>query len=181
MSGFGSCGTGSGRSSLVSPKYITSGSQTVNPGYQLDEDGGYSLQEDGSKIYLESPQYRLNEDGSYALSEDGTRILLEGSSPSEGSATQLITVATACQYVSISAKPGNYDVIWVSGSDVAENVGIPLYARGAPMLIPIDDVSKVYIWGTVGDGATFFYGTVALPGDLTFLGSPLTFGGDPLA
>ncbi len=156
MSGFGSCGTGgSGTSNLVSPKYITSGSQTIDPARELSEDG--------------TP--KLNEDGGYRL--------LEG--VVTGNATPLIRVATACQYVVVAAQSTNTGTIWISGSDVAVGTGIPLYANGDSILIPIDDVSKVYILGLGGEGVTFFYGTVALPGDLTFLGSPLTFGGDPLS
>lgn len=152
------------RGALV-PSYLVSGSQTIDPGYMLAEDGTRILDESGDPILLESPTYILNEDSSYQLDEDGHRILTEDSSPAGGTATPLLRVSTPALSVTVAAKSNNFNTIWISGSDVAEGIGIPLYPTEDNVYIPIDDVSKVYIYGDVGDGVTFFYGTTVSPTD----------------
>lgn len=169
---------------------IGNGSQDVVTGYVLNEDGTYALNEDGSRISLETtpPEYVLNEDGSYALNEDGTRILVEGSSSGLGVATSLLAESTSCSYVLIRAKSTNAGIIWVGGSTVEENVGIPLLTTDSWLTVKTKDVSSIYIIGTVGDGVTFLYDYLDITyednpnpdGLLQFGGDNLQFGGDDL-
>ena len=98
----------------------------------------------------------LGEDGGAILGEDGGAILEESSSTA-GQATQLSTTKTFCTYVIITAKSDNTDPIWIGGSTVDEGRGIKLLTTSNPIRIVIDDLRKIYINGTAGDGVTYTY------------------------
>lgn len=155
---------------------IVAGSQTISAGRILTEDGLGLLNEDGGNILQNSAPSApavnidiLNEDGGKLLNQDGTNVLNEASTSlvtTPGAATPLMYVSTSCQYVILAAKSTNSGTIWVSGSDVAVGLGIPLYVGEDNVQIPIDDVMKVYIIGNVGDGVTFIYGATNTSGQI---------------
>lgn len=154
---------------LARPTRLVAGSQTISSGKILLEDDTGLLTEDGQNIVQDSPPATaaveidiLNEDGGVLLNEDGSSIQNEASTAATttpGSRTQLIYVTTPCSAVIATAKSSNLGDIWIGGEDVEEELGNPLYVRGSNVRIEIDDVSKVYIIGNIGDGVTFMYET----------------------
>ena len=85
-----------------------------------------------------------------------------------GTAEQLIATSTECQYVVISALPTNTGTIYVGGSSVLASTmtGIPLTVPEdgnsikvpTQIIVPIDNVSKIYIDATnEGEGVSFTY------------------------
>lgn len=137
------------------------GSQTVNAGFVLNEDGTYALNEDGTRILLESGiDYALNEDNTYVLGEDGKRTLNEDSTDPDtvGVATELIQVPTGATMVWVTALSTNYETLRIGGSDVTRTTGVPLPPGATDVYFPIEDVSDLYIIGYYGDGVTFTYG-----------------------
>jgi hypothetical protein len=85
-----------------------------------------------------------------------------------GTAVKLLASTTACKYVTISALVSNTGTVYVGGSTVlaSTKTGLPLTnpADGsgikvpATTVVPIDDVSKIYIDATVnGEGVSFSY------------------------
>lgn len=84
-------------------------------------------------------------DGSKNVTTAGTRV-------------QLITSSTPCRWVIITAKGSNTDTIWVGGSTVAVNSGIPLVGLQSERL-DVSDVSNIWLDSEVsGEGVTFVYG-----------------------
>jgi len=78
-----------------------------------------------------------------------------------GTAEKLITAATACRQVTITALLTNTDYVVVGASTVvaAEGTrrGTPLVA-GQAITMDIDDVSKIYLDAVVaGEGVSFLY------------------------
>lgn len=156
-------------SQLLVTTSIFAGSQTISGGKILTEDGLGLLNEDGSDILEDSAPSSpgvevdiLTEDGGKVLTEDGEDLLDESSTNPvvvPGVKTPLSYTSIACQYVIIAAKSTNSGTLWFSGTDVAVGTGIPLVPGAVSPHVPIDDVSKVYIIGNVGDGVTFIYGT----------------------
>lgn len=135
------------------------GSKTIVAGYVLNEDGTYALNEDGSRIILESAiSYVLNEDGSYALNEDGSKILAEDSEDTGGTrVTQLATISIPSPMIWVTPNVLNSTTVWIGGSNVAIDAGIPLFVGGKNIFFPIIDVSDLWITGNVNDGVTFAY------------------------
>lgn len=154
--------TASSGAGLVATTGLVAGSQTISAGKILLEDGTGLLDEDGSSIVQEavgSESDILTEDGGKMLDESGGKILNEQSSPSGTGSAPLMYVSTPCQYVVVAAKSSNTGTIWIGGSDVEIGIGIPLIVGEDNTSFPIDDLSKVFITGNVGDGVTFVYGT----------------------
>lgn len=170
---------------------ITHGSTIINAGYVLNEDGTYALNEDDSKILIEfgiswalnedgtyalgedgkkiilegGPSYVLNEDGTYALDESGDRILEEGSGevvPAQ--ATQLSTTSILSPMIWITPFSSNEDTVYIWGSDVSLTNGLPLPVGSYNTYLPIEDISDLYIIGTLGDGVDFYYLYIAEDG-----------------
>lgn len=149
-------GSGTG---LVATTRIVAGSQTITAIGVTDDDGNRVTDDDGNTI-TDTASAILAESSGNLDAEDGTKILTESSATVVvGSATPLMYVSTSCQYVVLAARSTNVTTVWVSGPDVEVGLGIPLLVGEDNVHLPIDDVSKVYIIGNVGDGVTFVYGT----------------------
>lgn len=142
-------------------EYIGYGTATVDypdSYYLTDSDGEFILDSNGNKILegVDSP-YQLDSSGNIIVDMDGnpmldtdwrTRVIA-------GIATQLDTLSTEIQYVTIQAKQTNLGKIWVSR---AVGQGIYLTA-GQTLTRQIDDLSKVWFIGNAGEGVTYEYGT----------------------
>lgn len=154
---------------LTQTTVLTSGSQVVGSGDSiLGEDGSPILGEDGSKITDESQTSTytsddviLSEDGGAVFGEDGGKISDESATltlvPQQGAATPLLLVSTVVTRVTILAKVGNTDTIWVGGSTVMAGIGIPLSITSPRYDLTNKDLSEVFIIGIVGEGVTFNY------------------------
>jgi hypothetical protein len=75
--------------------------------------------------------------------------------------TKLLASATPCRRITVKALVSNSDLIYLGLSTVTANAnnttgGFQL-SPGEAFTFGIDDVSKVYIHGTAGEGATFAY------------------------
>ena len=75
--------------------------------------------------------------------------------------TKLLASATPCHRVTVKALVSNTHTLYVGLSNVTANTtnstgGFELEA-GESFTFGIDDVSKVYIHGTAGEGASFAY------------------------
>jgi hypothetical protein len=75
--------------------------------------------------------------------------------------TKLLASATPCRRITVKALVSNADTLYLGLSTVTANAnnstgGFQL-SPGEAFTFGIDDVSKVYIHGTVGEGATFAY------------------------
>jgi hypothetical protein len=112
--------------------------------YQLDSEGGilFDTQADAH------PHYQT------PLLETNWRSLLV-----DGTATQLDTLETTIQYVTIQAKFTNLGKIWIGNSNVRRDRGIHLLPNHPPITLNIDDLRKIYIIGNAGEGVTFLFGT----------------------
>lgn len=74
-----------------------------------------------------------------------------------GVAVQLVAVSTPCVKVFMTAIDTNADKIYWGGSSVSSANGDYIFPAGKIAPIEIDDVSKIYINGTAGDGVKFTY------------------------
>ncbi len=85
-----------------------------------------------------------------------------GTCASAGTANQITTTTTPCQWIEFTAETDNTGAVVLGGSGVDETLasrtGKPLLA-GDSFLMKIDDVSKVYIDSNVtGDGVNYIFG-----------------------
>ncbi len=161
IDGIISGGTG-GSTNISLPVSVMSGEMTIPPGRILDEVGVPVLDEDGNYVLEEyvGPVFVLDEDGGYVLDENDRPVLSEDSQPSVlGRATQLITDASPSQYVIIQAKYTNQKKVWIGGETVRNGFGIYLSYDSQPIRIDVDDISKVYVAGYIGDGVYFTWGS----------------------
>ena len=132
--------------------------------YQLDTEGEIIFDTQADAY----PHYQT------PLLEPNWRLLLV-----DGIATQLDTLETTVQYVTIQANFTNLGKIRVLNRTVRSDRGIYLYPNSPPFTINIDDLRKIYIIGNAGEGVSFLYGTnedifLTTPGD-EFVTTP---GGD---
>lgn len=75
--------------------------------------------------------------------------------------TKLLASTTACRRITVKAFVTNSDTLYLGLSTVTANTnnttgGFQL-SPGEAMTFGIDDVSKIYIHGTAGEGASFVY------------------------
>jgi len=90
----------------------------------------------------------------YSIIESGKKIITTA-----GTKETLVSSSTPCKEVLIMALPSNTGEIWVGDSNVSatNKIGIVLYKNDA-VLIPIDNLQKIYLDATVsGDGVSFIY------------------------
>lgn len=169
---------------LQSSRYIGHGSIDVefpDNWYLQDTDGEFITDTNGNKIFVGSPDAAsvhglggytnpcmVDTDGNFLLDtqdsahphyqtpllEPNWRLLLV-----DGIATQLDTLETTVQYVTIQAKFTNLGKIWIGNSLVQRDRGIHLLPNHPPITLNIDDLRKIYIIGNAGEGVTFLYGT----------------------
>lgn len=149
--------------------------------YLQDTDGEFITDTNGNKIFVGSPDAAsvhglggytnpcmVDTDGNFLLDtqddahphyqtpllETNWRLLLV-----DGIATQLDTLETTVQYVTIQAKFTNLGKIWIGNANVQRDRAVYLLPNHPPITLNIDDLRKIYIIGNAGEGVTFLYGT----------------------
>jgi len=173
-----------GISNKITSKYIGHGEVDVdfpNDWYLQDTDGSFITDEQGYKIFTGSPDassvhgiggynspYILDDDGGFILDsqlDDYPHYqtpLLDSKwrlNIVEGIATQIDTLSSIIQYVTIQAKFTNLGKIWIGDSSVTTDKGVYLLPNHPPVTIGINDLRKIYINGNAGEGVIFLFGT----------------------
>ncbi len=103
------------------------------------------------RVILASDQAAL------AVTGAGFATLSDNSQNVTTAGTRVQLSAVACKKIIITAKAANTGTIWVGGSTIAANRGIPLVAL-QNVTLEVSNVSAVYIDSTVnGEGITYAY------------------------
>jgi hypothetical protein len=104
-----------------------------------------------------------DDDGATQLTTDFTMLTGHGGQVVAAGPvrTKLLASATPCRRITVKALVSNSDTLYLGLSAVTANAnnttgGFQL-SPGEAFTFGIDDVSKVYIHGTAGEGATFAY------------------------
>lgn len=143
---------------MSNPDSILNGqSQAIDP--VVDADGVVYLKAAGHSITVsgaDAPAAPQQVTDSTMLMATGSQVVAAG--PAR---TKLLSSATPCLRVTVKAFAGNGHTLYVGLTGVtADNNnttgGFQLEA-GEAFTFGIDDVSKVYIHGTAGEGASFAY------------------------
>lgn len=143
---------------MANPDSILNGQgQTIDP--IVDADGVVYLKAAGRVFDVDG----ADADAAVHLVTDSTLLTATGAQVVAAGPvrTKLLASATPCLRITVKAFADNADTLYVGLTGVTANTnnttgGFQL-SPGEAFTFGIDDVSKVYIHGTVGEGASFAY------------------------